>query len=157
SATLPVKSKGFFMAIVAPSESSGAQSTRTAIRSTKYEWQRQASRSRHGVETMETPLARLTSTSQGKHRSRTRHRTPQHESSKIRSSDCPCKKPIQPQTRRKNGAPDQDQRLPIRRHTTSRPTIQRRFPVIHAVPRHRVATRLRTQKKCPKRRPPDRQ
>src|SRR5262249_17748087 len=145
------------MAIVAPSESSGEQSTHTAIRSTKYEWQRQGSRSRRGVETMETPLAKLTSTSQDKHRSRIRYRTHQHESSRIRSSDCPCKKPIQLQTPRKNAAPDQDQRLPIRRRTSSRPTIQRRFPVSRAAPRHRVATRSRTQKKCPKRRPLGRQ
>ena len=91
------------MTIGAFVESTGAQSMRTATRSTKYEWQRRATRSTAGVETLETPLATRTSTSQCKRRSRTTHRTQQDESSEIQSSGWPGKKSIRPQTPRKNG------------------------------------------------------
>src|SRR5438045_9528206 len=56
---------------------------RTATRSTKYERQRQATRSTAGAERLERPLAKRTSTSQHKRRSRTTHRTQQNESSEI--------------------------------------------------------------------------
>jgi hypothetical protein len=49
--------------------SNGAQSMRRATRSTKYEWQRRATRSTAGAERLETPLATRTSTSQCKRRS----------------------------------------------------------------------------------------
>src|SRR5918996_5211715 len=113
SATFPVKSRGSFMTIAALVESSGAQSMRMATRSTKYEWQWRATRSTAGVEMLETPLATRTSTSQCKRRSRTTHRTQQGESSEIRAYDWPDKKPIRPQTLRKNGVPDRDRLLPI--------------------------------------------
>src|SRR5262245_11505381 len=138
-------------------ESTGAQSMRTASRSTKYEWQRRATRSTAGVETLETPLATRTSTSQCKRRSRTTHQTQQDVSPEIRSSDWPGKKPIRPQTQRKNGAPGRGQPLPSRRRTSSLPAIQRRFPAIRAGPRRRVATRSRTRRKRPKHQRPDRQ
>src|ERR1041385_2048924 len=85
SATLPVKSNGSFMNAVLV-ENSGPQSTRTASQSTKYEYQRPASRSPVGVETLGTPLAKLTSTSQCKRRCRTTHRTRPDEGSGIRFS-----------------------------------------------------------------------
>ena len=143
------------MTIGAFGESTGAQSMRTATQSTKYEWQRRATRSTACVETLGTPLATQTSTSQCKLRSRTTHLTQQDEPSEIRSSGWPGKKPIPPQTPRKNGAPDRGRPLPIRRRTRLRPTIQRRFPATRAAIRRRVATRLRTRKKCPKHRQPN--
>jgi hypothetical protein len=62
STALPVKSRGSFMTIAAFVESTGAQSMRTATRSTKYEWQQRVTRSTAGVEMSETPLAKPTST-----------------------------------------------------------------------------------------------
>src|SRR5258705_3880284 len=106
SAIFPVKSRGSFMTIVAFLESTGAQSMRTATRSTKYEWQRPATRSTEGVETLEMPLATRTSTSQCKRRSRTTHRTQQDECSEIRSYGWPSKKSLRLQTLRNNGSPD---------------------------------------------------
>src|SRR5260370_35020681 len=97
------------MTIAAFVESTGAQSMRTATRSTKYEWQRPTTRSTDGVETLEMPLATRTSTSQCKRRSRTTHRTQQDEWSEIRSSVWPGKKSERPQTHRTNVAPDRGQ------------------------------------------------
>src|SRR5262245_55815041 len=139
--TFPVKSKGSFMTIAALVEISGAQSTRTASRSTKYEEQRQASHSRHGAEMLGTPLATQTNTSLCKRRSHTTRPKRQDEASGIQSSGWPGKKPIRPQTLRKNEASNRARPLPIRRRMNSRPAIQRQFLAIRAARLNHVATK----------------
>src|SRR5262249_57595053 len=111
--------------------------------------------SRAGGERLGRALATKASTSQCKRPSRKTHRTQQDEASEIRSFGWPGKKWSPLQMLRKSGAPDRAQPLPVRRRTSSRPAIQRLFPVIRAAILHRVATRLRTRMKYPKHQRPN--